>query len=431
MAVLELIAAELRNTSHEESPIGLEVETRFVPTHLAPLINALWFTSLTFSLGVAFVGLLIKQWLGEYTVGLMNVSRSRVSRKHAHARQHRHDALHKWRVQTIMSALPVMLQIALIFFLIGLAELFMGFDRKVGIVALSFLIALVAFSLTTSVLPAFIEDCSYRSPQALALYVLGQFGLSLFRMILRGIPCTVVYFTRTSDTAVKFEEVKRFTTNGSIDASLWNQRDTEQPKERSFMDRLKQEGGRRVHWSWRDREEAALLSCQSSYEARMLDELDRVKMDVATLRNVVQPCLRTLPLDQALKCVRAVLVRRAEAVVGELPYWEHGDLDRETLNALVDILLDLLERPELVGDVDSAPRAKEHEDAQWQLLQMLERLVIVGNHFALLERSYERFFKVLMAYRKETMVDNRKLVYVMLSSLGSQIPPSVVSVQGK
>ncbi|KAI0707961.1 hypothetical protein C8Q76DRAFT_599322, partial [Earliella scabrosa] len=169
VAVLELIAAELRNTSHEESPIGPEVETRFVPTHLAPLINALWFTSLTFSLGVAFVGLLIKQWLGEYTVGLMNVSRSRVSRKHAHARQHRHDALHKWRVQTIMSALPVMLQIALIFFLIGLAELFMGFDRKVGIVALSFLIALVAFSLATSVLPAFIEDCSYRSPQALAL----------------------------------------------------------------------------------------------------------------------------------------------------------------------------------------------------------------------------------------------------------------------
>ncbi|RPD56360.1 hypothetical protein L226DRAFT_423936, partial [Lentinus tigrinus ALCF2SS1-7] len=68
IALLEVIAAERRNSTIESGP---EVDTRFVPADKAPLVNALWFTSLIFSLAVAFVGLLVKQWFGEYTAGLM------------------------------------------------------------------------------------------------------------------------------------------------------------------------------------------------------------------------------------------------------------------------------------------------------------------------------------------------------------------------
>ncbi|KAI0807913.1 hypothetical protein C8Q74DRAFT_100877 [Fomes fomentarius] len=199
--VLELIVAELRNTTNEHSPARLEADTRFVPAHIAPLVNALWSTSLTISLSVAFIGLLVKQWLGEYTAGLMNVSRSRVSKKHAHARQHRHDALRKWRVQMIIAALPVLLQIALFFFLVGLTQLFMAFNRDVGIVALSFLILLAAFSFVTTLLPTLVKDCPYRSPQALVPYVLKQLGYSVY--------CGILSLMAPKRRAkVRFEEIK-------------------------------------------------------------------------------------------------------------------------------------------------------------------------------------------------------------------------------
>lgn len=448
--VLELIMAELRNTTSEHSPARPGADTRFVPAHIAPLVNALWSTSLTISLSVAFIGLLVKQWLGEYTAGLMNVSRSRVSKKHAHARQHRHDALRKWRVQMIIAALPVLLQIALFFFLVGLTQLFMAFNRDVGIVTLSFLMVLAVFSSVTTLLPTLVKDCSYRSPQALVPYVFKQLGYSIY--------CGILSIMAPKRRAtVRFEEIKYslsadISTASSADSATIQKRQSLRGQSQSqkvcLSTWLKEGGGKRIHWNWKDREEAELLACQSGYEAGMLDELDRVKMDVEILRKLVQPCLRTLSLRDALACVRSILTRRADAVVDCLPSWAHGELDPETLDVLVDLLLDVLQREDMVApsktaaaaDSPRSPSPQTYEGERLQLLEMLKRLVMAGNHFALSGCNHDRLFKVLMTYRRLPEISaaetetpaggSRQLIYIMLSALGSEIPASAVIPQG-
>ncbi|KAH9939117.1 uncharacterized protein BXZ73DRAFT_6021, partial [Epithele typhae] len=46
------------------------VPTPFRPETWAVWLNALWFTSLTFSLSSATIGIIVKQWLKEYNTGL-------------------------------------------------------------------------------------------------------------------------------------------------------------------------------------------------------------------------------------------------------------------------------------------------------------------------------------------------------------------------
>ncbi|EJF66324.1 hypothetical protein BD309DRAFT_837246, partial [Dichomitus squalens] len=68
VVVLERISAQLRNSSGD---ITEPTEEPFVPTRHNIEINGLWFASLILSLGVAFVGILVKQWLGDYSRGLL------------------------------------------------------------------------------------------------------------------------------------------------------------------------------------------------------------------------------------------------------------------------------------------------------------------------------------------------------------------------
>ncbi|KAI1791719.1 hypothetical protein LXA43DRAFT_888817, partial [Ganoderma leucocontextum] len=77
VAILQQISAQLRNPQD----IPPDTSERFVPNRQIVRVNFLWFTSLILSLGVAFVDILVKQWLGEYSSGLMTVSRSRISKK--------------------------------------------------------------------------------------------------------------------------------------------------------------------------------------------------------------------------------------------------------------------------------------------------------------------------------------------------------------
>ncbi|KAI0702784.1 hypothetical protein C8T65DRAFT_261713, partial [Cerioporus squamosus] len=108
---------------------------------------------------------MVKQWLNEYTSGI-----SGKSRQLARLRQHRLNALMKWRVAEIVGVLPVLLQVASALFFAGLLVLLWNLDSGVAIVATVLVGVLGAFSLTTMALPAFTRDCSYRSPPAYAIF---------------------------------------------------------------------------------------------------------------------------------------------------------------------------------------------------------------------------------------------------------------------
>ncbi|KAI0698824.1 hypothetical protein C8Q76DRAFT_633950, partial [Earliella scabrosa] len=136
---LQQISAQLGSLSFSVNPSFVNSTTPAiiqtpVPPPQAPRsavwLNTLWFSSLIFSLSAASIGIMVKQWLNEYSAGL-----SGSSRQTARLRQQRLNSLIKWRVGSIVAILPVLLQIALVLFFSGLLILLWGLNDVVAGVA--------------------------------------------------------------------------------------------------------------------------------------------------------------------------------------------------------------------------------------------------------------------------------------------------------
>ena len=88
----------------------------FTPSHMDIVTNVAWFASLMISLISASYGMLVKQWLREY---LANTETSPLAR--LRIRCFRYPALAKWKVFEIVAALPLLLQLALGLFFVGMS----------------------------------------------------------------------------------------------------------------------------------------------------------------------------------------------------------------------------------------------------------------------------------------------------------------------
>jgi hypothetical protein len=137
----------------------------FAPDHFAPAhsdvrVNVFWFLGLVFSLTAALFGFLMKQWLREY------VSWFEISPYHdaVGVRQLRYDSLSRWQLHSICAGLPVLLQISLALFLIGLADFLLHLPSVVGPVIASAVVLCLCAVVTTVVLPAVSIACPFRSP---------------------------------------------------------------------------------------------------------------------------------------------------------------------------------------------------------------------------------------------------------------------------
>ncbi|KDQ56010.1 hypothetical protein JAAARDRAFT_112881, partial [Jaapia argillacea MUCL 33604] len=102
------------------TPLSLPTIPPFQASPPAVRINILWFLALVCSLSSASIAILVKQWLREYMDWFFN---SESPRESVRLRQYRYEGLESWRVFGLMALLPLLLQAALIFFLIGLIEL--------------------------------------------------------------------------------------------------------------------------------------------------------------------------------------------------------------------------------------------------------------------------------------------------------------------
>ncbi|KAI0716819.1 hypothetical protein C8Q76DRAFT_673163, partial [Earliella scabrosa] len=169
LAVLRQISAQLNsfsidppfaNSTRTAQPL-INDQSTFDPPLSAVWLNSLWFASLVFSLASASVALIVKQWLRHATLGL-----SGTSREVARRRQYHLSGLLKWHVGTIVATLPILLQIALFLFLIGLVVLLWGLHDTVATVTSSLVGILFAFWILVTVMPVVRWDCCYRSPQA-------------------------------------------------------------------------------------------------------------------------------------------------------------------------------------------------------------------------------------------------------------------------
>ncbi|KAL7277186.1 hypothetical protein ACG7TL_009034 [Trametes sanguinea] len=142
-------------------PLRAEAATSFKPPSFVVWLNCLWFASLVISLSAATIALLVKQWLYEARTGI-----SAQSRASTQLLQYRISSVEEWKVWNIALLVPLLLQVALLIFLVGLLILLNNLHAVVATVSTAFASTLFAFLIVVTLLPAFHPGCCYRSPQA-------------------------------------------------------------------------------------------------------------------------------------------------------------------------------------------------------------------------------------------------------------------------
>ena len=140
---------------------GSTSSSNFRPDPLQVQVNTFWFLSLALSLVASLFAILVQQWLREYPVSGMRSVRECLRLRHF-----RYKALNTWGVPHVVSILPILLQVALILFLVGLAELLWTLNHTVAWPFIIFLSVSVGFLLFTTLLPAISPSCPYKSPLA-------------------------------------------------------------------------------------------------------------------------------------------------------------------------------------------------------------------------------------------------------------------------
>jgi hypothetical protein len=149
-------------------------------------IGTMWILSIVLNLSAALIGILAKQWIREFQREISEVSSWALQR-----RQLRYEALLQWKVPEIISALPVLIELGVMLFFIGMIDFLWGTDTVVFAISTLVIIVVLLCVIISTILPAVfyptsapvdatayksifasILPCAYRSPQAHALRAL-------------------------------------------------------------------------------------------------------------------------------------------------------------------------------------------------------------------------------------------------------------------
>lgn len=146
-----------------EEPLTLVTDVvPFSASLSAIVINSLWFVSLVAALSSAFIGILVKQWLREYMRPVSTTPIDALSLRQLH-----YQALKDWGVVEIISFLPLLLQLSLALFLVGLLYFLWTLHNVVAGILTTVITILFVFYTATTVLPALQQSsCPYKSPQS-------------------------------------------------------------------------------------------------------------------------------------------------------------------------------------------------------------------------------------------------------------------------
>lgn len=158
------------------SPIDdiLPGETIAGPSRFDIWVNALWFNSLTLSLGTALAVVLVKQWLYQYTSMISGTARDRSLIRH-----YRFGGLQQWHVLTIIGTLPIVLHIALGLFLAGLVVFLIPLNVPLACI-IGFITAVIyTMYIVSNILPLIYTHCPYRTPFSDILNVLARLTRTL------------------------------------------------------------------------------------------------------------------------------------------------------------------------------------------------------------------------------------------------------------
>ena len=123
------------------------------------IINTLWILSLLMALITASLGILVKQWFHELLSYETHDPMERLK-----LRFFRETGVERWKVFAIASALPLLLQLALLLFFIGLALFFHQLDAVVAWFMTSTGLLWLVFVLFVTFAPTFSSQCPYKTP---------------------------------------------------------------------------------------------------------------------------------------------------------------------------------------------------------------------------------------------------------------------------
>ncbi|OCH84573.1 hypothetical protein OBBRIDRAFT_741355, partial [Obba rivulosa] len=131
------------------------------PSSVWTLISCLWFTSLILSLSASSISLIVRQWLNHFTSPTPS---DPICSTYIHCLRWYMGFL-AWHVPGTLNILPLLLQLALIFFLVGLVILTWTLSAIVAAVTTPLVIILLSFLAFTTLAPIWKTKCPYKSPQ--------------------------------------------------------------------------------------------------------------------------------------------------------------------------------------------------------------------------------------------------------------------------
>ncbi|KAI0691121.1 hypothetical protein BC835DRAFT_133189 [Cytidiella melzeri] len=137
---------------------SFQPQIAFQPSVNAIRVNVLWFASLTLALISASFGILVKQWLREYLAGDYTSPQARLRVRH-----YRNPGLEKWEVFEIAAMLPLLLQLSLALFFIGLCFFTADIHSSVGHTTLPLVAGWGFLFISAAFAPAFSPRCPYKT----------------------------------------------------------------------------------------------------------------------------------------------------------------------------------------------------------------------------------------------------------------------------
>lgn len=330
------VSSQLRTTGQTIAPsmnatlTSLADPPIFVPSSAIRWINILFFLSLVFSLAAALFGILAKQWLREYIAWSSPLADPR---ENVIVRQERFEDWESWNVAATISAIPALLELAMILFLVGVTVLLWTLDDIVAIVVTVAVTVFLGAVLAFTILPIFFRQCPYRSPTAWAFLRLVEFTR-----------CTVVLFAKRTFKALLYNlwlgfirvfppspaDNDRPTWLGRAQSRLWTLSDRVKIKPERFVTQKTWRDGdlgkREVHppwWKHGDVLEAAKreLRCERmaiDSNQVLVDHWENSFVNDAEARSTLRNIIDTATLLRALSWVhRASQDERVQQYVSE------------------------------------------------------------------------------------------------------------------
>jgi len=200
--LLSQILSQLERSANASVPTILPQDSTVTPSDMR--VNAFWFVSLILSLTTVLVGIVALQWLREHQRPTDDISPQLAYS----LLRTQTEALERWHVPEIFTALPLLLQLGLVLFLTGIVDFVWHINRTVASPVIVAVCGALLFLMSTSLLPTlqsltlFIPrrsksktprvQCPYKSPQAWALHRLVSWTIHL----IRGRPSVITYKSR-------------------------------------------------------------------------------------------------------------------------------------------------------------------------------------------------------------------------------------------